>query len=88
MELMKTNIEHKVLIKAPREKVFKAMTTPEGLNSWFTKDSTKEAGKLHLRWKNWGADKGDYTSENLPIIEDNFPERFVFKWWLETNNPT
>ena len=85
---MKTDITQKVLIRSPREKVFNAMTTAEGLNSWFTKRTTKEDGKLHLRWVNWGAEKVTVSSENLPILEDKFPDRFVYQWWLETGNPT
>ena len=88
MILMKTDITQKVLIRAPREKVFNAMTTAVGLNSWFTKKTTKEDGKLHLRWVEWGAEKVTTSSENLPILEDKFPERFVYQWWLETGNPT
>ena len=88
MDLMKTDITFNVLIRAPREKVFIAMTTPEGLNSWFTKETTKEEGKLHLRWVDWGVEKVTISSENLPILEDKFPDRFVYRWWLETGNPT
>lgn len=88
MELMKTDIEHQVLIRVSREKVFNAMTTPEGLNSWFIKGTTKETGKLHLRWRDWGPDKVTVVSENCPILIDRKPIRFVFKWWIETNNPS
>jgi uncharacterized protein YndB with AHSA1/START domain len=83
MDLMKTDITFDVLIRAPREKVFNAMTTPKGLNSWFTKKTTKDDGKLHLRWVDWGVDKVTTSSENLPILEDKFPERFVYQWWLD-----
>jgi len=88
MDLMKTDITFSVLIRAPREKVFNAMTTSEGLNSWFTKKTTKDDGKIHLRWVDWGVQKVTESSENLPILEDKFPERFVFSWWVETGNPT
>jgi len=88
MKLLKTTIHHKVLIRVPREQVYAAMTTPEGLDAWFTNGTVKEKGKLHLRWKNWGPDKVTTESENSPILEDNPPERFVFKWWMDTPNPT
>ena len=83
MKIFQTPILHKVLIRAPREKVFNAMTTTDGLDGWFTKGATinrKAGGELIFRWVDWGPDK--HTSEaRAPIVEFNYPERFVFKWW-------
>ncbi|NHJ41410.1 MAG: SRPBCC domain-containing protein [Asgard group archaeon] len=83
MKIFDSPILHKVLIKAPREKVYDAMTTAKGLDGWFTTGSVierKEGGKLIFRWKDWGVDK--LTTEAIcPIIEVKVPERFVFKWW-------
>ena len=83
MKLFESPIIHKVLIRSNREKVFDAMTTAKGLDGWFTKGSIvdrKSGGKIIFRWVDWGPDK--HNSEAIaPILEVNFPERFVFKWW-------
>ncbi|MFW9923869.1 MAG: SRPBCC domain-containing protein [Candidatus Thorarchaeota archaeon] len=76
-------IIHKVLIKADRKKVFDAMTTAKGLDSWFTKGTEidrKPGGKFIFRWINWGPEKVT-TEANAVVVEINPPERFVFKWW-------
>lgn len=78
-----TPIFHKVLIKANRMKVFNAITTAEGLDSWFTKGTEidrQPGGKFIFRWVNWGPDK--VTTESKAIVVEIIPpERFVFKWW-------
>ncbi|NHJ49870.1 MAG: SRPBCC domain-containing protein [Asgard group archaeon] len=83
MKIFEAPILHKVLIRAPREKVYDAITTAEGLDGWFTSGTTidrKVGGTLVFRWKDWGVDK--VTTEAVcPIIEVKVPERFVFKWW-------
>lgn len=83
MEIFEAPILHKVLVRAPREKVYDAMTTAEGLDGWFTEGSfvdRKVGGKIIFRWKNWGVDKVT-TEAECPIIEVKVPKRFVFKWW-------
>jgi uncharacterized protein YndB with AHSA1/START domain len=78
-----TPILHQVLIKAPREKVYDAMTTGKGLDGWFTKGSSvdrKIGGKLIFNWVDWGPDKVTDKVE-CSILEVKVPERFVFKWW-------
>lgn len=83
MKIFDAPILHKVLIRAPREKVYDAMTTAKGLDGWFTKGSfvdRRVGGKVIFRWKDWGVDKVT-TESDCPIIEVKVPERFVFKWW-------
>lgn len=83
MKIINAPILHKVLIRVPREKIYDAMTTAEGLDGWFTTGSSvdrKVGGKIIFRWKNWGVDKVT-TEAECPIIEVKIPERFVFKWW-------
>ncbi|MGC9780011.1 MAG: SRPBCC domain-containing protein [Candidatus Heimdallarchaeota archaeon] len=83
MKIFDAPILHKVLIRAPRENVYDAMTTAEGLDGWFTKGyfvGRKPGGKIILRWVDWGVDKVN-TQTEAPIIEVKLPERFVFKWW-------
>lgn len=83
MDLFDGIILHKTLIKAPREKVYDAMTTAKGLDGWFTTGSKvdrKPGGEIRFKWVDWGPDK--YTGESIaPIIEVDRPKRFVFKWW-------
>lgn len=83
MQTFDTPIIHKVLIRADREKVFDAITTAEGLDSWFTKGAfvdRKAGGKIIFRWKDWGPDKVT-TEVKCPILEVKVPEKFVFQWW-------
>ena len=78
-----TPIIHKVLIRADREKVYDAMTTPEGLDKWFTKGASvdrKPGGTLVLKWKDWGPDNVSGEAK-CPILEVKDPEKFVFQWW-------
>ena len=85
MGVIKTPIIHRVLIHASRENVFDAMTTEEGLDSWFTSGSTvalQEKGEIIFRWKNWGPDKVNEEALGT-IVEIKRPERFVFQWWLD-----
>jgi uncharacterized protein YndB with AHSA1/START domain len=83
LELIKTPILNKVIIRAPREKVYDAMTTGKGLDGWFTEGTItdrKSGGIMTLKWVNWGPDK--VTSEaKCPIINVKVPEAFAFKWW-------
>lgn len=81
---LETPIVFKILIQAPREKVFNGLATAKGLDDWFTTGSAIDregpGGTLTLRWKDWGVDKfSDYLE--CPIIEYSFPESFSFKWW-------
>ena len=82
-EIFQTPIQHKTMIRKPKALVFNAMTTAQGLNSWFTANSEidrKVGGQLILRWKDWGPDKKTHEVF-CQIIEFDEPNRFVFKWW-------
>lgn len=73
-------IEHATLIHAPRERVFDAFATAEGLNGWFTTDTriTQDA-QIDFRWRDWGPQK--YTgSDGGPILANRRPDRFSFLW--------
>jgi len=83
MEMIEIPIEHKIIIRAPREKVFDAIATGEGLDKWFTKGSSVdefEGGHIKFVWRDWGVDHVDAEAEG-PILEYKAPSRFVFKWW-------
>jgi uncharacterized protein YndB with AHSA1/START domain len=50
-------IEHRTLVRAPREAVYRALTTADGLDEWFTTGAEvvpEPGGIMHLRWREWG----------------------------------
>jgi uncharacterized protein YndB with AHSA1/START domain len=73
------------LIRVEPERVYDALATKEGLDSWFTTRATVDArpgGKIHFYWENWGPER--YTGENGgPVLEAKRPERFVFQWKVD-----
>ena len=81
-ELISEEIRATTLVRAPAEKVYRAITTAEGLDGWFTTEATVEAfagGKIRFRWKNWGQDH--FTGENGgPVLIAEPQKRFVFQW--------
>lgn len=83
---MKREVRSDVIVRADPEKVFKAMATVDGLNSWFTHDTTMEehpGGELVLSWKDWGPEK--FTGQMVgEFVEATPPERFVFKWPVDS----
>lgn len=69
-------------IRAPRERVFDAFATADGLNAWFTTGATVDArpgGAIHFRFVKWGAEKVDLEFPGR-VIEAKRPSRFVFEW--------
>jgi uncharacterized protein YndB with AHSA1/START domain len=83
-KIFDTEIIHSTLIKAPIEKVYDALTTSEGLDSWFTQGAEvdrKPGGKIHFRWKTERADvTGGIIEDGGPILEVNRPTHFAFQW--------
>jgi glutathione S-transferase len=74
--------KHKEFIRAPREKVYDAFATSDGLNAWFTEGGRVDArpgGPMLFRFVDWGPDK---INDEFPgrVIEALRPERFVFQW--------
>jgi len=82
-------IEHEVYINTPPEKVFEAITTSKGWDSWFTNGTTielKPGGEIKLKWKDFGA--GNYnTVDGGPILEVAKNRRIAFQWF-PTGHPT
>ncbi len=68
------------------ERVYDALTTSSGLDSWFTAGASVEpraGGRIRFRWKDWGPTA--YTGENGgPVIEAVRPTRFVFRWLVDS----
>jgi glutathione S-transferase len=82
--------KHKEFIRAPREKVYDAFATTDGLNAWFTEGGRVDArpgGEILFRFVDWGADKinAQFTGR---VIEARRPERFVFEWGDAKNSTT
>lgn len=75
-------ITHSVLVRAERERVYDALSTGEGLDSWFTVGSSvdrRPGGAIHLRWQDWGADRIN-AEDHGTVLEVQRPDRFVFTW--------
>lgn len=69
-------------IRAPRERVYDAFATADGLNAWFTTGASIDAspgGAIRFRFVEWGAEKVDLEFPGR-VIEAARPSRFVFKW--------
>ncbi|MBA7581693.1 hypothetical protein ES708_23601 [subsurface metagenome] len=84
MNLIDVPIEQRTLIRAPIEKVYRLLTTAEGLDAWFTNGSKvdlKVGGEIHLRWteERTSTTKG-IEEDGGPILEVDSPNRFVFQW--------
>lgn len=70
------------IVRAPRERVYDALTRAEELDAWFTSGAAIDArpgGEMVWRWAEWGPDR--VTAEDRgPVLEAVRPERFVFGW--------
>ena len=76
-------VKQTVFIRAPREKVYDAFATAEGLDGWFTRGSQVDArpgGAMLLKWVDWGAEQN--ITQDVPgkVLEARRPERFVYEW--------
>ena len=71
-------VRKELTIAAPRERVWRALTTVEGLIGWFPDRSAeidlRPGGALRLEWKTGESDAG-VIDEVVP------PSRLVFRWW-------
>jgi uncharacterized protein YndB with AHSA1/START domain len=78
----KLQITHSTLIHADPSRIYHALSTSEGLNSWFTTSSTVNAvpdGEIVFRWEDWVPDH--ITVDDHGVVLEAIPEkRFVFKW--------
>jgi uncharacterized protein YndB with AHSA1/START domain len=89
-ELVDVLAKHREFINAPRERVYDAFATTDGLNAWFTEGGSVDArpgGAMTFKWVDWGPDKGTYQSAGR-VIEAKRPERFVFRWGEEGKDAT
>lgn len=80
-----------VFVRAPREKVYDAFATAEGLDGWFTRGSRIDAqpgGALLFRWVGWGAEREITADVPGRVKEAKRPERLVFEWGEPGNEST
>jgi uncharacterized protein YndB with AHSA1/START domain len=79
-----SEIRHSVFIRAPREKVWAAFTTSQGLDGWWgTRGSEIDptpGGKMKLRWHDWGAERDINMNADCTVLEAIPPKRFVYQW--------
>lgn len=75
-------IRHTTFIKAPVSRVYQALTTADGLDTWFTRGSSVDArpgGSIKFVWVDWGP--GHLNSQDGgPVLEAVPERRFVFQW--------
>ena len=79
---MRAPIEHATLVRAPVDKVFRALSTAEGLDSWWTQGTLMErrvGGRISFVWRGWGPDRLDVegAARILQLRED---EVFAWRW--------
>ena len=70
-------IERTMVLPAPRQRVWEAITKPEQLAHWFGVVSDMDfrvGGAIHFTWKN---EPCPYTGQ-IEVIEE--PHRFAFRW--------
>ena len=77
-------IRTSVFIRAPREKVWRALTTADGVDGWWgTRGSEvdlRPGGKIILRWRDWGAEKDMNMDRECLVLEVVVPKRLVYQW--------
>ena len=88
-DLLDTGVRKATLVRAPRERVYDAFTTAEGLDGWFTTGASvdpRPGGSLVFRWRDWGPDKVAAEDE-CRVIDARRPERFVFAEHPDAEGP-
>jgi uncharacterized protein YndB with AHSA1/START domain len=79
-----SEIRHSVFIRAPRAKVWAALTTAQAMDAWWgTRGSEidlRPGGKLTLRWRGWGPERDINADRECDVVEVLPPRRFVFRW--------
>ena len=77
-------IRQSVFIRAPRAKVWAALTTAQAMDAWWgTRGSEidlRPGGRLTLRWRGWGPER-DINADRECVVAEVLPQkRFVFRW--------
>ena len=83
-------IRFATVVRAPRERVYDALTNADELDAWFTTGAEVDAragGEMRWRWVDWGPDA--FTGEDWgPVLEARRPERYVFQWQAKLGGTT
>lgn len=79
---LRAPIEHATLVRASPDKVFRALSTAEGLNSWWTQGTVMErrvGGRILFVWRDWGPDRlhVEGAARILQLVEGRL---FVWRW--------
>ncbi len=75
-------IRYRTYIRADAARVYEALSTGEGWNSWFTTEAHIDAragGSYEFRWENFGGDQENVTLSG-PVIEATPNEVFSYRW--------
>lgn len=70
-------IEREVVLRHPVERVWRALTTVDGLAAWFGSHAEidlRPGGRLWLRWEEYGIE----DDATVTVVEP--PRRFGFRW--------
>jgi len=84
-DMIAEKIRQRTFVTLPPEKVYDTITTAEGWNSFFTKETTVDArpgGEIYFRWKDWGPDFYT-TSAGGPVLAAVRPSLFEFQWGIK-----
>jgi len=85
------DIRYATLIKAPRDDVFRAVSTADGWNAWFTSECELDpvpGGVFHPVWRDFGPDKVT-KSDFGRVVDVHAPERITFEWTpVGSDHPT
>ncbi|MFX0183553.1 MAG: SRPBCC domain-containing protein [Candidatus Hodarchaeota archaeon] len=86
VKIIDSEISYSILVRAPPEQVYDAISTAKGLDGWFTSGAevdTSPGGNILFRWKDWGPEH--FSGEDGgPVLEAQRPNRFVFQWRPES----
>jgi uncharacterized protein YndB with AHSA1/START domain len=83
MAKLDLEVKQSVYVRAPREKVYDAFATAEGLDGWFTRGARVDArprGAMLFRFVDWGPENDINAEFPGRVVEARRPERFVFEW--------
>jgi uncharacterized protein YndB with AHSA1/START domain len=75
-------IRYSTYVDAPPERVYEALSTGPGWDSWFTTTASieaREGGRYEFSWENFGADRVTLTLTG-PVLEAEPGRAFAFDW--------
>jgi uncharacterized protein YndB with AHSA1/START domain len=77
-------IHQSMVVRAPRERVWRALTEPDELAAWFPTTSAEIEPRAGADgWLDWG-EQGRYA---IRVEEWQAPERLVWRWAREAQTP-